>query len=69
MGFWQKQQVNAAARYLRWHYEKKNADIPEPAELERQAENLVAHARQIARRTGRNVLVIVKDLVDEIKRK
>jgi hypothetical protein len=68
MGFWQQQKINAAIKYLRWQYEKQQRPLPADAELERQARALVDEAQQIARRTGRNVLVIVKDLIKDLKK-
>lgn len=68
MGFWQKQQKQAAVKFLRWRYEKEGRDIPGPEELDRQAESLVEEARLIAKRTGRNVLGIIKELVRDLKK-
>ncbi|MEJ2040778.1 MAG: hypothetical protein P8X55_17890 [Desulfosarcinaceae bacterium] len=68
MTFWQRQQARAAAKFLRWRYEKEGREIPEPAELDRQADHLVDQARQIAKRTGRNVFDILKELVQDLKK-
>jgi hypothetical protein len=44
-------------------------NLPEPAplELERQAHKIVKEAHQIARDRGRNVLVIMKELIADLK--
>lgn len=68
MGFWQRQQIRAAMRYLTWRYEKAQLPVPQESELERQAQALLAEAHRIAQRTGKNVLGIVKDLIDDLKR-
>lgn len=68
MGFWQEQQKQAAAKFLRWRYQKEDRDIPGPEELDRLAESLVEEARLIAKRTGRNVLGIIKELVSDLKK-
>lgn len=68
MSFWQRQQVQAAVKFLRWRYEKEGRELPDTAELERQADQLVEQARQIAKRTGRNMFGILKDLVKDLKK-
>jgi hypothetical protein len=68
MSFWQRQQVGAATRYLRWQYEKKGVPVPEEKELARQAAALVDQAQSIAQRTGKNVLGIIKDLINDFKK-
>ena len=67
MSFWQRQQVKAAEKFLKWQYEKSGGAPPDEAELERQAAAVVDKARQIAKRTGRNVFEIVKDLIRDLK--
>jgi hypothetical protein len=68
MSFWQQQQVRAAMRFLRWQYEKKNLPMPDEAGLEQQAAAVVARARAIARRTGGNIVTIIKDLIADLKK-
>ncbi len=46
-----------------------NINVPPIPELERQASKLVDDAHKIARERGRNVISIMKDLVDDLKRK
>jgi hypothetical protein len=43
--------------------------LPPETELKRQAENLVADAHRIARERGQNVLAIIKEMAQEIRKK
>ncbi len=43
--------------------------VPATAELQHQASKLVEDAHKIARERGRNVISIMKDLVEDLKRK
>lgn len=69
MGFIRQQQERLAVRYLQWRYQKMNLPLPATSELERQARKIVAEAHQIARSRGSNVLVIMKELISDIKKK
>ena len=69
MGFIRQQEEKMAVRLLTWRYQKMNITVPAAAELERQASKLVDDAHEIARERGRNVISIMKDLVDDLKRK
>jgi hypothetical protein len=68
MGFIRQQEEKLALRFLSWQYEKLNKPAPGEAELERQAAKIVAEAHDIARKRGRNVMAIIKDLVADIKK-
>lgn len=68
MGFFRQQEERLARRFLNWQYQKLNQPVPEDAELELQAARIVAEAHRIARERGRNVIAIIKDLVDDIKK-
>jgi hypothetical protein len=68
VSFWQEQKINAALKFLRWQYEKQQLALPAEDELKRQARVLVDDAQQIARRTGRNFLGILKDLINDLKK-
>lgn len=46
-----------------------NITVPAEAELQHHAAKLVDDAHKIARERGRNVISIMKDLVDDLKRK
>jgi hypothetical protein len=67
MGFIRRQEGRVAIRFLAWHYRRMNLVMPPPSELERQANKIVDEAHRIARETGRNVLSIIKELVEELK--
>ena len=69
MGFIKQQEEKMAVRLLAWRYQKMNIAVPDMPELERQASKLVDDAHKIARERGRNVISIMKDLVDDLKRK
>jgi hypothetical protein len=68
MGFIRQQEEKLAMRFLSWQYEKLKQPVPAGAELEQQAAKIVAEAHDIARKRGRNVMSIVKDLIAEIKK-
>ena len=68
MGFIRQQEEKLAMRFLSWQYEKLKKPVPPEAELALQAAKIVAEAHDIARKRGRNVMAIVKDLISEIKK-
>ena len=69
MGFIRQQEEKMAVRLLTWRYQKMNITVPSMPELERQASKLVDDAHKIARERGRNVISIMKDLVEDLKKK
>ena len=68
MGFFRQQEERLAVRFLNWRYQKLNIPVPDDAELKLQASKIVTDAHRIARERGRNVIAIIKDLVNEIKK-
>ena len=68
MGFIRQQEEKLAMRFLSWQYEKLKKPIPAEDVLEQQAVKIVAEAHDIARKRGRNVMSIIKDLIAEIKK-
>lgn len=68
MGFFRQQEERLAIRFLTWQYQKMDKPIPDEAELKAQAAKIVADAHRIARERGRNVIAIIKDLVNDIKK-
>ena len=68
MGFIRKQEEQMALRYLRWHYSKSGQSEPSDELLNRKAKEVVNEAHRIAKHRGRNVLVILKEMLAEIKR-
>ena len=69
MGFIRQQEEKLAVRLLTWRYQKMDITVPAMSELQRQAAKLVEDAPRIARERGRNVISIMKDLVDDLKSK
>jgi hypothetical protein len=69
VGFIRQQEEKMTVRLLTWRYQKMNITVPAMPELEHQAAKLVDDAHRIARERGRNVISIMKDLVDDLKRK
>jgi hypothetical protein len=67
MGFIRQQEEKLAVRFLSWQYEKLKRPIPDEAELANQAAKIVEEAHDIARKRGRNVMSIIKDLIADIK--
>ena len=68
MGFIRQQEEKLAMRFLSWQYEKLKKPIPTEDVLEKQAVKIVAEAHDIARKRGRNVMSIIKDLIAETKK-
>lgn len=69
VGFIRQQEENMAVRLLSWHYQRREMNLPPKDELHQRAKILVDEAHRIARQRGRNVLAIIKELVDDIKKK
>ncbi len=69
MGFIRQQEENLAMRFLNWQYQKLNMPRPDDAELASQAAKIVDEAHVIARKRGRNVLAIIKELIEGLKKK
>jgi hypothetical protein len=57
-----------AVRLLSWQYQRLNIEVPPEKELQLRAEQLVEDAHRIARERGRNVLSILKEMVQNIKK-
>ena len=69
MGFFREQQIRAAARFLQWQYEKQKMPLPGKDDLDHQAARIVDEAHRIAKERGRNVVGIIKELVEEIMKR
>ena len=69
MGFIRQQEVKMAVRLLSWQYQRLNIAVPPEKELQLRAEQLVEDAHRIARERGRNVLSILKEMVQNIKKR
>jgi len=69
MGFIKRQEQRLAVGLLMKRYEKKKMSPPSAGELNAQAARLVDEAHRIARDRGKNVVSIIKDLVQDLKKK
>jgi hypothetical protein len=69
LGFIKQQEKKMAVRLLTWQYQKKELPLPPAWEVERQAAALVDEAHRIARERGRNVVGILKELAEDIKKR
>jgi hypothetical protein len=69
MGFIRKKENELAFKLLKWQYARLNLPLPDDASLKNRAEKLVDDAHKIAREKGRNVFDIMKELVNDLKRK
>ena len=69
MGFFRQQEEKLAIRLLTWKYQRMNMPLPAQSELEQQAVKLVDDAHRIARERGRNVMTIMKELVEDLRKK
>lgn len=69
MGFIRNQEEKMALRLLAWQYQRMNQPLPPARELRREAARIVDEAHRIARRSGSNMVSIMKDLVADIRRK
>jgi len=56
-------------RFLQWQYEKQQMPLPAPERLGQQAERIVDEAHRIAKERGQNVIAIMKELANEIRKK
>jgi hypothetical protein len=68
MGFFRLQEEKLAARLLQWQYEKAGQPLPKPAQIKRQAAILVDDAHRIAKKRGGNVMSILKEMVDDMRK-
>ena len=68
MGFIREQEERLVIGLLTAKYQKKNLPVPDISELKRQAVKIVDEAHGIARERGKNVLSIVKDMKEELRR-
>jgi len=69
MGFIRQQEENLAIKLLKWQYQRENRLPPDDAALHRHAASIIDDAHRIAKEKGRNVLTIIKELVEDIKRR
>lgn len=69
MGFLRRQEERLAERFLVWKYQRMDLAVPTPSTLKSQASKIVEDAHRIARETGGNVMSIIRELIDDLKKK
>jgi len=65
-GFIRKQEVAFAKRLLAWQYEKSGIALPDGAAISAHAEQIVEDAHRIAKKSGSNVLEILKNKIKDM---
>lgn len=65
MGFIRRQEERMTIHFLIWKYQKMNLEVPSDSELQKQASKIVDDAHRIARKRGRNVIEIVKEVIGD----
>jgi len=68
MGFIRRQEERLAIRFLVWQRQRMSLVVPPHSELQRQAGKIVDEAHRIARQTGGNVISIIKELINDLKK-
>jgi hypothetical protein len=69
VGFIRQQEERLAVRLLIWQYQRMNIAVPAMEDLQEQAAGIVEDAHRIARKRGRNVISILKEMIGELKQK
>ena len=67
-GFIRQQEVAFAKKLLVWKYEQSGTALPDKAAISAHAEKVVEDAHRIAKKSGSNVLEILKDTIKDIKK-
>ncbi|MCP4718566.1 MAG: hypothetical protein GY860_03830 [Desulfobacteraceae bacterium] len=67
-GFIRKQEIAFAKKLLVWKYEKSGTALPHEAAISAHAEKIVADAHIIAKKSGYNVLEILKHQVKNLNK-
>ena len=68
IGFIRRQEERLAIRFLVWKYQRMNLVEPALSELQGQAGKIVDDVHRIARERGGNIISIIKELVDDLKK-
>ena len=69
MGFFRKQEEQLAIRLLKWRYSNSGQAEPPQEMLQKMAAEVVDDAHRIAKQRGRNVLVILKEMLEDMKKR
>ena len=67
-GFVRKKEIAFAKKLLVWKYENSGSALPGEEAITAQAEMVVTEAHEIAKRSGKNILEIVKNTVRDFKK-
>jgi hypothetical protein len=65
-GFIRKQEIVFAKKLLVWQYEKSGIALPGEAAISAHAERIVEDAHRIAKKSGSNILEILKSKIKDI---
>ena len=68
MGFFREQQEKLAMRFLIYQHKRMNLPLPPMSQIHAQAVSIVNEAHRIAKERGKNVMGIIKELVEDIKK-
>ena len=66
-GFIRKQEVSFASKLLIWKYNQSGIALPDEKALSAHAQKIVDDAHVIAKKSGSNILEIIKDAVKNMK--
>ncbi|MEE8399764.1 MAG: hypothetical protein V3S89_12215 [Desulfobacterales bacterium] len=69
MGFFRQQEENLAIRLLKWQYQRMKRVLPGDTAMKQHAHRIVDDAHRIAKEKGRSVITIIKEMVDDLRRK
>lgn len=68
IGFLKQQEIRLALKLLKWRYENTKTPMPDESALREHAQKLVEDAHRIAKERGNNVIGIIKELIDDIRK-
>jgi hypothetical protein len=69
MGFIRRKEEKMAARLILWHQSQKGLPPLSPEDLAQKSTALVEEAHRVARQRGKNVLVIMKEMVADVMKR
>lgn len=67
-GFVRKQEVAFARKLLIWKYNQSGTALPDEKALSAHAQTVVSQAHDIAKKSGSNILEIMKDIIKDKKK-
>ena len=66
-GFIRKQEITFARKLLIWKYNQSGTALPDEKALSAHAQKIVDDAHVIAKKSGSNILEIMKDTIKDMK--